>query len=231
MDAKLIVVRGAAPIEIELFLPFLIGRAADAALKIPHDSVSREHCRIYEFDGELAVRDLGSRNGTYVNGQRIDRPTFLSPGDELTVGDITLRADYQIRRQVVLVPHDEADPGQRREKTSAAETSLPEATVHEAGQAAEPAAQKTQRRVDRQAAATQAADAARQSRRRAGGQQPPAKDQPLPQAAETPTVEALPDLGLPAAPLIDQVELEMDEAPPPVGEAQLRDFLDGLDER
>ena len=109
MEAKLVVIRGADPLEIELFLPFLIGRSSDAALKIPHESVSREHCRIYEFDGELAVRDLGSRNGTYVNEERIDRPTFLSPGDELTVGKITLRADYQIRRQVVLVPHAEKE--------------------------------------------------------------------------------------------------------------------------
>lgn len=230
MEAKLVVVQGADPVEIELFLPFLIGRAADAALKIPHDSVSREHCRIYEFDGELAVRDLDSRNGTYVNGQLIDRPTFLSPGDELTVGKITLRADYQIRRQVVLVPHAEADPASRQGKTSDAETSVLEATVRQPTSPTTGPAAKPKSRGDKTTVAKAASKSGKpQPQKTQAGQKKQAV--PLPKVADTPAViDAIPDLGLPVAPVVDDVKLQTDQPARPVGEEQLKNFLESLDE-
>jgi pSer/pThr/pTyr-binding forkhead associated (FHA) protein len=68
-----------------------IGRATGAQFIIDHPLVSRVHCRVTASDaGTLSVEDLGSTNGTFVNGTRIDRPAQLIVGDALTVGRVTL---------------------------------------------------------------------------------------------------------------------------------------------
>lgn len=95
MDAKLRVVDGAKPAVIRLKLPTVIGRSSDATLKIKSSWISRSHCQIDQFEGELTVRDLASSNGTYVNGHRIAEVTYLSPGDELRIGPLTFRAEYE----------------------------------------------------------------------------------------------------------------------------------------
>ena len=96
MDAKLRIVDGATPALIQLRLPTVVGRSNTATLKVRNSQISRKHCEIDEYEGELIVRDLDSSNGTFVNGQRIAETTFLSPGDELRVGPLTLRAEYEI---------------------------------------------------------------------------------------------------------------------------------------
>lgn len=69
-------------------LPITIGRAPDAKLRVPVDSVSRHHCELFENDDEeLAIRDLKSSNGTYVNRERI-KDRELVPGDLLSVGPV-----------------------------------------------------------------------------------------------------------------------------------------------
>lgn len=69
-------------------LPLIIGRAPDAKLRVPVDSVSRQHCELFENDDEeLAIRDLKSSNGTYVNRERI-KDRELVPGDLLSVGPV-----------------------------------------------------------------------------------------------------------------------------------------------
>jgi pSer/pThr/pTyr-binding forkhead associated (FHA) protein len=66
---------------------FVIGRADDCALRPHSDAVSRRHCVvIVAADGVVGVRDLKSRNGTYVNGQRITGDKRLRHGDQLRVG-------------------------------------------------------------------------------------------------------------------------------------------------
>lgn len=65
---------------------FFIGRGEDCNLRPASDLVSRHHC-VLIVDGEyLAVRDLGSKNGTFVNGQRVRAETPLKDGDHLIVG-------------------------------------------------------------------------------------------------------------------------------------------------
>jgi RND superfamily putative drug exporter len=72
--------------------PFLIGRAEDGLGKLGDDpELSRRHARIFERDGDLFVEDLGSMNGTYVNGRRVGGVTPLRPGDGLLLGSTTLR--------------------------------------------------------------------------------------------------------------------------------------------
>jgi pSer/pThr/pTyr-binding forkhead associated (FHA) protein len=65
----------------------VIGRREDCDLRIPLSDVSRKHCRLI-LDGEtIRVEDLGSSNGTYRNGERIQQ-TELGAGDTLQVGPV-----------------------------------------------------------------------------------------------------------------------------------------------
>lgn len=95
--AKLVVVGGEAnQTEVELKLPMLIGRGRDAGLTVPHALVSRRHCEIFDRDGRLVVRDLGSLNGTFINNKRIEGEQLLDPEQLLTLGTVTFRAIYTI---------------------------------------------------------------------------------------------------------------------------------------
>jgi two-component system cell cycle response regulator len=72
-----------------------LGRGADADLRIPDPSLSRIHAR-FERDGEaLWVVDLGSRNGTAVDGARISERKKLENGEHITVGNVILRFAVQ----------------------------------------------------------------------------------------------------------------------------------------
>src|SRR5262245_31697008 len=68
-----------------------LGRHDDCIVRIKSSQVSRRHCELLEVDGRLTVRDLGSSNGTFVNGKRVLGQQVLKVGDELTVGTVTLR--------------------------------------------------------------------------------------------------------------------------------------------
>lgn len=69
---------------------FLIGRNDQCQLRPKSESVSRKHCILVQRDGKLLIQDLKSRNGTFVNGNRLppDRAKALKPGDALTVGKL-----------------------------------------------------------------------------------------------------------------------------------------------
>lgn len=96
MRAKLCVVEGQAT-KSEIVLnsfPVKIGRSRNADLPIAHSQISREHCELYELDGAIVVRDNGSANGTFINGEPIFEEV-LKPGDRLSVGPLTFVAVYQ----------------------------------------------------------------------------------------------------------------------------------------
>lgn len=65
----------------------VIGRREDCDLRIPLGEISRKHCRFIKDGEELRVEDLGSSNGTYHNGQRIQE-AVIAPGDTVQVGSI-----------------------------------------------------------------------------------------------------------------------------------------------
>lgn len=69
--------------------PFTIGRHEATDLQINSSRVSREHARILHEDGAYRVKDLGSTNGTFLNGQRIEQ-SVLNDGDLLVVADVEL---------------------------------------------------------------------------------------------------------------------------------------------
>jgi pSer/pThr/pTyr-binding forkhead associated (FHA) protein len=78
-------------------LPLTIGRGEEADLPIADRWVSRLHCEIFERDGALALRDLGSRHGTQVNGEVVAEAR-LRPGDKICVGLTTLVAKYELEQ-------------------------------------------------------------------------------------------------------------------------------------
>jgi DNA-binding winged helix-turn-helix (wHTH) protein len=64
----------------------VVGRDPDAALWIDHPSVSRRHARIVVAGGKAMLEDLESKNGTHLNGKKIERRAALSDGDEVRIG-------------------------------------------------------------------------------------------------------------------------------------------------
>jgi len=90
MDVTLKVIEGAkvgAKVAIKKN-EFLIGRSQECHLCAGSSAISRKHCAILRNDNRVTVKDLGSRNGTLVNGTRIDEETELASGDELIVGPL-----------------------------------------------------------------------------------------------------------------------------------------------
>jgi pSer/pThr/pTyr-binding forkhead associated (FHA) protein len=78
--------------------PVTIGRSRDAGLVLADGLVSRRHALVTPTGPGAVVEDLGSRNGTFVNGQDIHGPTRLEPGDQLQLGVtlVELRSATQI---------------------------------------------------------------------------------------------------------------------------------------
>ncbi len=75
--------------------PFQVGRGASMPLALNFSNISRLHAEIYFFNSTLMVRDLGSRNGTFVNYQRISAPTPLKSGDIVHFGTCEFRVGYE----------------------------------------------------------------------------------------------------------------------------------------
>jgi len=67
----------------------IIGRSADAPIALDDDSVSRTHCAVVKVGLQYIVEDRGSSNGTYVNGERVER-VGLKDGDKIRVGETTV---------------------------------------------------------------------------------------------------------------------------------------------
>lgn len=95
MDYRLIVVRGRSSSEAVPLVDgvTVAGRHEDCQLRIASSQVSRRHCEIFEKKGLLLVKDLGSSNGTFVNGKKIDGQRVMEHGDELTIGPIKFKID------------------------------------------------------------------------------------------------------------------------------------------
>jgi pSer/pThr/pTyr-binding forkhead associated (FHA) protein len=109
MRAQLVPLDGGPPIEIGKDLT-LVGRKEDCDLRLDHKSVSKMHCVLVKTDGLLLLRDLGSTNGTRVNGQRVRRAALL-PNDQLTIAHfkfrIQLGPDLPVPLAAPVVRHDE----------------------------------------------------------------------------------------------------------------------------
>ena len=92
MRAQLVPLDGGRPIEIVKEMT-LIGRREECDVRLEHKSVSKMHCVIVRADGLLLVRDLGSTNGTRVNGQRVRRAALL-PNDQISIANCKFRVHF-----------------------------------------------------------------------------------------------------------------------------------------
>lgn len=90
MIAKLIPLDGSPALLIIREVTLVGRKGGECDIALEHPSISKLHCAIARTDGLLFVRDLGSTNGTKVNGQRVTRGALL-PGDELTFANIRFK--------------------------------------------------------------------------------------------------------------------------------------------
>ncbi len=95
MDFQLVVLRGrSATTTLKLGDGVTTaGRNDECQLRIKSSEVSRRHCQFFEKNGMLLVKDMGSSNGTFLNGKKIEGQRVLEPGDELAIGPVKLRVE------------------------------------------------------------------------------------------------------------------------------------------
>lgn len=72
---------------------FLVGREEDCDLRPDSRLISRHHCVFLQDGYTLRLRDLGSKNGTFANGTRINGAVTLNDGDMLAIGEMMLKVD------------------------------------------------------------------------------------------------------------------------------------------
>ena len=72
--------------------PLVIGRSPDVEVVINDSNVSRQHAEVWRTSEGVAIRDLQSTNGTFVNGHRISAVS-LSPRDDVTIGSFHFRIE------------------------------------------------------------------------------------------------------------------------------------------
>jgi predicted component of type VI protein secretion system len=98
---------GWPPIRLDRVL-VVVGRYPNCDARLVSPQVSRWHCCLTEVDGEVWVRDLGSTNGTRIDGQRVSSGR-LRPGDELAIAHYRYRLEAdQVTAVAGLSPHADA---------------------------------------------------------------------------------------------------------------------------
>jgi len=110
---------------------FIIGRAEDASLRPHSDAISRHHCVIVISGEVVGVRDLKSRNGTLVNGEKITSDKRLRSGDILSVGP--LEFELLIEREAAVTPPESVGAGSRGAEAMPAAPTNPAAQTKTGG--------------------------------------------------------------------------------------------------
>jgi pSer/pThr/pTyr-binding forkhead associated (FHA) protein len=97
----------------------VVGRRHDCDLCIPLMDVSRRHCELNQNSETLEVRDLGSRNGTFLNGRRVDGETAVNAGDYLQVGPLVFQLQIDGKPEAASPPQGNGEtPGSEDELIS-----------------------------------------------------------------------------------------------------------------
>jgi signal transduction histidine kinase len=103
--------------------PVVIGRAPGCKVRVVHKSLSRRHAQIEIAGGRITISDLQSKNGTFVNGVRVERRE-IHPGDTVRVGDVALVFSFEdAPSRDSNLP---ARPAERRSQAAATRASEPE---------------------------------------------------------------------------------------------------------
>ncbi len=116
---RLLVIANGSVQETEVGQELTIGRAYTNLLRIDGEEVSRVHAILYKRDQDYLIRDLDSKNGVFVNGQRVTS-SLVVPGDEIQIGNAILLfdppPDFDVAaflKQRQLVPKEEVAPAKR----------------------------------------------------------------------------------------------------------------------
>jgi len=96
----------------------VIGRRRNCDLRIPLDSVSRRHCQLSVENGSLKVRDLGSRNGTFLNGKRI-KEEVAHAGDFIKIGPVLFALQIDGKPPKITTPSATKAPKPSKAKETA----------------------------------------------------------------------------------------------------------------
>jgi hypothetical protein len=78
------------PVRLEGAREAVLGRGEECDVRVDSGQASRRHAAVRPAAGEYLVRDLGSTNGTFVNGERVAGERLLQPGDRILVGDVSV---------------------------------------------------------------------------------------------------------------------------------------------
>jgi pSer/pThr/pTyr-binding forkhead associated (FHA) protein len=89
-DAPMLFVPPQPPLRLEAGREVVIGRSAECELRVPSVAASRRHAAVARRGEDVLVRDLGSTNGTLVNGAAITGEHVLEPGDRVEVGGVVV---------------------------------------------------------------------------------------------------------------------------------------------
>jgi pSer/pThr/pTyr-binding forkhead associated (FHA) protein len=116
---RLVMQTGPTPGEVFMLseLEVTIGRESSNAITIIDPEISRQHARLIQQGGSYLFIDLGSTNGSYINGQRLIGPHLLKPGERITLGEnVTLvfevlQAPSQVDPDATLLTPTDTQPG------------------------------------------------------------------------------------------------------------------------
>ena len=130
MDFQLVVIQGrSASTAVKLGDGVTTaGRQEECQLRIKSSQVSRKHCELFEKHGMLLVKDLGSANGTFVNGTKIEGQRVMEPGDELGIGPIVFRIE-RIGQPVASKPAEASAPKKASDTAIAERISVADAAA------------------------------------------------------------------------------------------------------
>lgn len=107
MRAQLLPLDGGPPVDVAKDL-MVVGRQDDCDLRLDHKSVSKMHCVLVKTDGVVLLRDLGSTNGTRVNGTRVRRAALL-PNDKVSFANF----HFKVLFGAALEAQEQVDQTQR----------------------------------------------------------------------------------------------------------------------
>jgi pSer/pThr/pTyr-binding forkhead associated (FHA) protein len=109
MEVKFLVIQG-RPLKKSLVFPlgnYVFGRGTECHIRPNSEWVSRQHCQLLVTRDAASIRDLGSRNGTLINGERVVGERGLINGDQLQIGPLV----FEVRLEATPAPTSEVSLG------------------------------------------------------------------------------------------------------------------------
>ncbi|MBY0456902.1 MAG: FHA domain-containing protein [Gemmataceae bacterium] len=124
MRARLVSADGGPSLDLVKELT-LFGRDEDCDVRLDHKSVSKLHCVVVKTDGLLLLRDLGSTNGTRVNGQRVRRAALL-PNDTVAIANLKYVVKFGVELERLEAEEEAQQKGARKDGHPLRRNALPD---------------------------------------------------------------------------------------------------------